>query len=309
MPNVLSKISRLKISLERRGHDFPISLDMGEMNDASSPYKIRSLLRFANRAISVRKLDRAYGVLLKAILAGSLEAIHDPLIELDLCGQIASSVLRIMFEKNNAVSRAVANDWVSGIIDNDLRSTKFADAVLEMTKAFGKDSPRRILAYKISAMCGNDFGRREYVRVIRAKREQLARDLGAIPDMRFVEWGRETDMGKLVPKVADNRRNPPGPPVVENVPPPAQNMIPAGAEAAAVREFVDFPVNEELNQTIEISDDEEENAVQAELQERANPVSETQDPQVDDSVMEVELTEASTVSELTISPVSNIIDV
>ena len=49
--------------------------------------------------------------------------------------------------------------------------------------------------------------------------------------------------------------------------------------------------------------------MQAELQERANPVSETQDPQVDDSVMEVELTEASTVSELTISPVSNIIDV
>ena len=44
---------------------------------------------------------------------------------------------------------------------------------------------------------------------------------------------------------------------MENVPPPAQNMIPAGAEAAAVREFVDFPVNEELNVTIEISDDEE----------------------------------------------------
>ena len=60
-----------------------------------------------------------------------------------------------MFEKNNAVSRAVANDWVSGIIDNDLRSTKFADQVLEMTKTFGKDSPRRILAYKIGAMCGN----------------------------------------------------------------------------------------------------------------------------------------------------------
>ena len=53
----------------------------------------------------------------------------------------------------------------------------------------------------------------------------------------------------------------------------------------------------------------QENAVQAELQERANPVSETQDPQVDDSVMEVELTEASTASELTISTVSNIIDV
>ena len=56
--------------------------------------------------------------------------------------------------------------------------------------------------------------------------------------------------------VLAHRRNPPGPPAVENVPPPAQNVIP-GAEAAAVREFVDFPVNEELNETIEISDDEE----------------------------------------------------
>ena len=82
MPNVLSKIGRLKISLERRGHDFPVQLDLGEMNDAASPYKIRVLLRFANRAFSLGKLDRAYGTLLKAILAGSLEAIHDPLIEL-----------------------------------------------------------------------------------------------------------------------------------------------------------------------------------------------------------------------------------
>ena len=83
MPNVvLSKIGRLKISLERRGHDFPISLDLGDMNDASSPYKIRVLLRFANRAFALGTQDRAYGTLLKAILAGSLEAITDPLIEL-----------------------------------------------------------------------------------------------------------------------------------------------------------------------------------------------------------------------------------
>ena len=52
------------------------------MNDASSVYKIRVLLRFANRAYALDKLDRAYGTLMKAILAGSLEAITDPLIEL-----------------------------------------------------------------------------------------------------------------------------------------------------------------------------------------------------------------------------------
>ena len=60
-----------------------------------------------------------------------------------------------MFEKNNAVSRAVANDWITGILENNLRSTKLADKVLEMTKTFGKDSPRRVLAYKVAAMCGD----------------------------------------------------------------------------------------------------------------------------------------------------------
>ena len=58
-----------------------------------------------------------------------------------------------MFEKNNAVSRSVANDWISGILENNLRSTKLADQVLKMTETFGKDSPRRVLAYKIAAMC------------------------------------------------------------------------------------------------------------------------------------------------------------
>ena len=51
-------------------------------------------------------------------------------------------------------------------------------------------------------------------------------------------------------------RNPPGPPAVENVPPPVQNVVPAGAEAVAA-EVVDFPMNNALNDTITLSDDEE----------------------------------------------------
>ena len=37
--------------------------------------------------------------------------------------------------------------------------------------------------------------------------------------------------------------------------------------------------------------------------------SENQDPQVDESVMEVEATDESTISEIVVSPVSNIIDI
>ena len=42
-----------------------------------------------------------------------------------------------------------------------------------------------------------NFGRREYIRVLRAKREQLAHDLSAIPDLRYVEWGEEATWGNL----------------------------------------------------------------------------------------------------------------
>ena len=66
-----------------------------------------------------------------------------------------SNILRIMFKKNNVLSRGVANDWISGVIENDLRSTMLADKVLEMTKTFGRDTPRRVLAYKVTAMCGD----------------------------------------------------------------------------------------------------------------------------------------------------------
>ena len=66
-----------------------------------------------------------------------------------------STILRIMFEKNNVTSRRVANNWISGVLENDLRSIMLAEKVLEMTRTFERDSPRRVLAYKVAAMCGD----------------------------------------------------------------------------------------------------------------------------------------------------------
>ena len=44
---------------------------------------------------------------------------------------------------------------------------------------------------------------------------------------------------------------------MENVPPPVQNMVPAGVVEAVAAEVVDFPINNALNDTITLSDDEE----------------------------------------------------
>ena len=73
----------------------------------------------------------------------------------DLTANVTINVLRITFSKNNTVSRSTANDWVNAILENDLRSTKLAEQALKMTVEYGRDSNRRILAYRLGAMCGN----------------------------------------------------------------------------------------------------------------------------------------------------------
>ena len=78
----LSKVGCFKIWLERRDHVFPTTLDLGMMNNAGSPYKSRMLIRFAEVKLRKGELDKAYESLMKVILVCSLEAVHDPLIEI-----------------------------------------------------------------------------------------------------------------------------------------------------------------------------------------------------------------------------------
>ena len=72
---------------------------------------------------------------------------------------------------------------------------------LKIGKDFGRDSTRRVLTYKLAAMCGDEHGRREYTRVLQMRKDQISRDIRAIPDTRYQEWGRGQHMGKFVTKV------------------------------------------------------------------------------------------------------------
>ena len=71
---------------------------------------------------------------------------------------------------------------------------------MKITKDYGGDSQRRVLAYKLAAMCGEEFGRKEYIRVLQLRKDQIARDIRRIPDTRYQEWGRGLHMGKFVTK-------------------------------------------------------------------------------------------------------------
>ena len=113
---------------------------------------------------------------------------------------VTLNVLKIMFQKNGTTARNTATDFVNGILDNDLRSPRLATEALKISKDFGRDSQRRVLTYKLAAMCGDEYGRKEYTRVLQLRKDQISRDIRRIPDTRFEEWGRGQNMGKFVAK-------------------------------------------------------------------------------------------------------------
>ena len=81
MANALAKVARVKLYLERRGHEFPTEYNVGECNEELSPYKKRILLRWAEKNFKSRNLGKLYEILQKAVLVMAMEPILDPLIE------------------------------------------------------------------------------------------------------------------------------------------------------------------------------------------------------------------------------------
>ena len=114
---------------------------------------------------------------------------------------VTLNVLKIMFQKNSTTARNTAMDFVNGILDNDLRSPRLATESLKISKDYGRDSQRRVLTYKLAAMCGDEYGRKEYTRVLQLRKDQISRDIRRILDTRYEEWGRGQHMGKFVTKV------------------------------------------------------------------------------------------------------------
>ena len=128
------------------------------------------------------------------------EKINDPLIELDLVGKFLVATLDILFNQSTPEAKKQANEYAAALIDSNLRSDQVGYGILRITDRYSKTSPKRALAVKLAALCGNHAASKEYRKSIFEKIKQLKNELAEIPDRRFVVWGSGRDMGAFVPR-------------------------------------------------------------------------------------------------------------
>lgn len=128
------------------------------------------------------------------------EKVNDPLIELDLAGQFVIAMLDILFNQSSPEARKQANDYAAAIVSSDLRSDQVGFNALRITDRYAKTSPKRAIAVKLAAQCGNYTASKEYKRSLFEKIRQLKNEVAEIPDRRFVVWGSGRAMGTFVPR-------------------------------------------------------------------------------------------------------------
>ena len=155
MPNLLCKAACVKLQLERKGHDFPVSYNLGEVNTMCSPFKVRLIIRCFEKHYKADEMENAYHSLKKSLLLMAMEPIEKPCIKIELVTEVTINVLKIMFTRNDSLAKRTSQDWVKAVLANHLRSLKFAIEALKITDGYARTSPRRILGLRLAAHCGN----------------------------------------------------------------------------------------------------------------------------------------------------------
>ena len=128
------------------------------------------------------------------------EKVHDPLIELDLVGKFLVATLDILFNQSTPEAKKQANEYAAALIDSNLRSDQVGYGVLRITDRYSRTSPKRALAVKLAALCGNHAASKEYRKSLFEKIKQIKSEIAEIPDRRFVVWGSGREMGTFVPR-------------------------------------------------------------------------------------------------------------
>ena len=90
------------------------------------------------------------------------EKVNDPLIELELVGKFLVATLDILFNQSTPEAKKQANEYAAALVASNLRSDQVGYGVLRITDRYSRTSPKRALAVKLAAQCGNYSASKEY---------------------------------------------------------------------------------------------------------------------------------------------------
>ena len=156
------------------------------------------------QAILKKNWDEAQVRAKEMIVCLTQEKVNDPLIELDLVGKFLVAMMDILFNQRFPEAKKLANEYAEALIASNLRSDQVGYGVLRITDRYSKSSPKRALAVKLAALCGNYAASKEYRKSLFEKIKQLKNEISEIPDRRFVVWGSGRAMGSFVPRPGMN---------------------------------------------------------------------------------------------------------
>ena len=91
----LSKTQRLKLELERRGHTFPMEVNLGMFNAHNNVYRARLTIKTAQKVFKERKYQEVMDECLKSLFLLSVDRIRDPLVEIDNVAIITAIVVQV----------------------------------------------------------------------------------------------------------------------------------------------------------------------------------------------------------------------
>ena len=91
----LSKTQRLKLELERRGHSFPMEVNLGMYNAHNNVYRARLSIKTAQKVFKERKFQEVMDECLRSLFLLSVDRVRDPLVEIDVIATITALVMEV----------------------------------------------------------------------------------------------------------------------------------------------------------------------------------------------------------------------
>ena len=90
--------------------------------------------------------------------------------------------------------------WAAAALKFNLRSFQLGHRMMSISAHLPRHNPKRVLALKLAAHCGNAAASREFKAQQRDVILNAEMEIQHIPDMEKYQWGRGAQMGQLVRK-------------------------------------------------------------------------------------------------------------